>query len=463
MTGLDSAVAINVMRIVRRLADQGQSVICTIHQPPAQAYAYFTKMLLLQVGGTLAYFGPCAELNGFYEEVGAGKMLPGRNPADWAIEAIALYDSAEAWNKHGRAGELERTLAKGVCPADFVGESYDSAFATGFLTQFKSTLKRGHRFFWRDHENVWARMIGALVIGIGLYNIKDEATDFKTITFYSVFYVTVVYCSESAAEEVPILVNERPTFYREIDSKFFGVLPYYLSRWMAQQPLLIVQGLFLAIPMFWLTLGSFPQFGMPATAETTQMASGVNRFEDFLLFYVEVFLTLSVSATFSQLFAAASPNEGMGNVLYFTMCCLSRLFSGFIIFLGYMGGIPGSTQYAFVRWVGRLSNMFDFFKYAFFTFGASFINGTTWVGVPDNSEGNAMWRQIVNPYPTTSTWMPNWWLHSTPSCDGLPCEYEPDRQSWIQKYQFIILLLVVIFVFNLITFLLLRCIRHDKR
>merc|ERR1719510_1583035 len=459
MTGLDSAVAINVMRIVRRLADQGQSVICTIHQPPAQAYAYFTKMLLLQVGGTLAYFGPCAELNGFYEEVGAGKMLPGRNPADWAIEAIALYDSAEAWNKHGRAGELERTLAKGVCPADFVGESYDSAFATGFLTQFKSTLKRGHRFFWRDHENVWARMIGALVIGIGLYNIKDEATDFKTITFYSVFYVTVVYCSESAAEEVPILVNERPTFYREIDSKFFGVLPYYLSRWMAQQPLLIVQGLFLAIPMFWLTLGSFPQFGMPATAETTQMASGVNRFEDFLLFYVEVFLTLSVSATFSQLFAAASPNEGMGNVLYFTMCCLSRLFSGFIIFIKNMGGAPtGSADHNIIRLFGRFFNMLDFFKYCFFSFGDYFIDGTG-LGLPGlHTKLNRVWRMIDNPYPTEkgmNTWMPHNWMR--------PGEYYPEDQSFIQHYQFLIGLISMIVGFNVVTFLLLACKRWDKR
>merc|ERR1719461_13542 len=50
-TGLDSAAAINVMRIVKTLSEAGRSIVCTIHQPPAAAYACFTKMLMLQVGG----------------------------------------------------------------------------------------------------------------------------------------------------------------------------------------------------------------------------------------------------------------------------------------------------------------------------------------------------------------------------------------------------------------------------
>merc|ERR1719229_839269 len=121
------------------------------------------------------------------------------------------------------------------------------------------------------------------------------------ITFLSVFYVTVVYCSESAAEEVPILVKERATFYREIDSKFFNVLPYYFSRWAAQQPVLAVQTLVFGTPFFWLTLASFPNFGQE---DPTVHASGGQRFADYLVFLVFVYLTLSISTTFAQLFAA---------------------------------------------------------------------------------------------------------------------------------------------------------------
>merc|ERR1719433_306922 len=100
------------------------------------------------------------------------------------------------------------------------------------------------------------------------------------------------------------------------------------------------------------------------------------------------------------------------------MCCLSRLFSGFIIFLSQMGGIPGSGDqtYPFVRVVGRVANMLDFFKYCFFTFGDYFVNGTSWPAV--NALGkNAVWLQIVNPYDKNaegrSYWMPNSWLWPT--------------------------------------------------
>lgn len=465
-TGLDSAAAISVMKIAKKLADAGRSIIITIHQPPAAAYACFTKMLMLQVGGTMAYFGDCKDLNQFYVEAGCGKMPEGKNPADWAIEAIAMYDSAKIWSSHRESKQLVEELANTVCPASFVGVSFASAYATGTWKQFTTLLKRSHRFFWRDHHNVYARFLSALVmgvfIGLGLRNIWNMSPDFKTVTFLSVFYCTVVYCSESAAEEVPIIVNERATFYREIDSKFFSAFPYYLARWMAQQPLLLVQAIVISTPLFWLAIGNFPAFGEDHIAgiEPETVAAG-QRFADFLVFFAICYLALSVSATFSQAWASASPNEGVGNVLYFTMCCLSRLFSGFIIFIKNMGGAPsGSSDYPIVRLFGRFFNMCDFFKYCFYSFGDYFINGTGLALPSSHHIKNRVWLMIDNPFDTPDgldTWMPHNWLHTQAEQDNR------DDQSFIQRYQFLIGLSSMIVGFNMVTFLLLACKRWDKR
>jgi len=465
-TGLDSAAAINVMRITKKLADAGKSIICTIHQPPAAAYKCFTKMLMLQVGGTMAYFGDCKDLNDFYVEACGKQMVPGKNPADWAIEAIALYDSATFWKAHRRDAQLMEELANTVCPANFVGEEYASAYATGVWKQFKTLLKRSHRFFWRDHHNVQARFVSALVmgvfIGLGLRNIWDMSPDFKTVTFLSVFYCTVVYCSESAAEEVPIIVNERATFYREIDSKFFSAFPYYMARFLAQQPLLLAQGFVIATPLFWLAIGNFPAFGEDhRVGETFEKVAAGQRFADFLVFFAICYLALSVSATFSQAWASASPNEGVGNVLYFTMCCLSRLFSGFIIFIKNMGGAPkGSADFPIIRLFGRFFNMLDFFKYCFFSFGDYFINGTGLALPSDHHIPNRVWLMIENPFPTEAgedTWMPHNWLRTMSEQD------DRDDQHFIQRYQFLIGLFSMIAGFNIVTFLLLACKRWDKR
>jgi len=247
--------------------------------------------------------------------------------------------------------------------------------------------------------------------------------------------------------------------YREMDSKFFSAFPYYTARWLAQQPLLMCQGIILALPLFWLTIGNFPAFGEPHGYYAHDEVPGGQRFADFLVFFVIVYLALTVSATFSQAWASASPNEGVGNVLYFTMCCLSRLFSGFIIFIQNMGGADtGEGDFPIIRVFGRFFNMLDFFKYCFFSFGDYFINGTG-LGLPGaHVKVNRVWRMIDNPYPTDvgmNTWMPHNWMR--------PGEYYPDEQSFIQHYQFLIGLISMIVGFNVVTFLLLACKRWDKR
>merc|ERR1719410_1443543 len=234
-----------------------------------------------------------------------------------------------------------------------------------------------------------------------------------------------------------------------------------MARFLAQQPLLMAQGFVIATPLFWLSLGKFPAFGEQHDYGATDEVSGGQRFADYLVFFCICYLALSVSATFSQAWASASPNEGVGNVLYFTMCCLSRLFSGFIIFIKNMGGAPSGTgDYNVVRLFGRFFNMLDFFKYCFFSFGDYFINGTGLALPTEHHIVNRVWLMIDNPYPTPEgedTWMPHSWLRTEAVQDSR------DLQSFVQRYQFLIGLFTMIVGFNLVTFLLLACKRWDKR
>ncbi|EFX01574.1 ABC multidrug transporter [Grosmannia clavigera kw1407] len=56
-TGLDGQSAFNTVRFLRKLADAGQAVLVTIHQPSAQLFAQFDTLLLLTMGGKMVYFG----------------------------------------------------------------------------------------------------------------------------------------------------------------------------------------------------------------------------------------------------------------------------------------------------------------------------------------------------------------------------------------------------------------------
>ena len=50
-SGLDSQSAWNIVRFLRKLADHGQAILCTIHQPSSLLFESFDRLLLLQRGG----------------------------------------------------------------------------------------------------------------------------------------------------------------------------------------------------------------------------------------------------------------------------------------------------------------------------------------------------------------------------------------------------------------------------
>jgi ABC-type multidrug transport system ATPase subunit len=50
-SGLDAQSAWNIVRFLRKLANSGQAILCTIHQPSSLLFESFDRLLLLQTGG----------------------------------------------------------------------------------------------------------------------------------------------------------------------------------------------------------------------------------------------------------------------------------------------------------------------------------------------------------------------------------------------------------------------------
>lgn len=64
-SGLDSSTALSLIESMRKLADHGKTVICTIHQPSSQIFQLFDTLILL-TEGKLAYFGPSYHAPNFF-------------------------------------------------------------------------------------------------------------------------------------------------------------------------------------------------------------------------------------------------------------------------------------------------------------------------------------------------------------------------------------------------------------
>lgn len=64
-SGLDSFMTLNVVQVLKRLAQKGKTIVCTIHQPSSEVYAMFDKILLM-AEGRAAFLGTPDEADKFF-------------------------------------------------------------------------------------------------------------------------------------------------------------------------------------------------------------------------------------------------------------------------------------------------------------------------------------------------------------------------------------------------------------
>uniref|UniRef100_H3G5P1 ABC transporter domain-containing protein n=1 Tax=Phytophthora ramorum TaxID=164328 RepID=H3G5P1_PHYRM len=165
-SGLDARSAKIIMDGVRKVADSGRTIICTIHQPSAEVFYLFDRLLLLQRGGETAFYGDlgenCRNLIDYFENIPGVSPLPkGYNPATWMLECIGAgvghgsedsmdfvsYFKNSPYNQH-----LETTMAKeGITtPSPDLPEMvFGKKRAANSMTQMKFVVTRYFQMYWR--------------------------------------------------------------------------------------------------------------------------------------------------------------------------------------------------------------------------------------------------------------------------------------------------------------------------
>lgn len=89
-SGLDSQTAWSICALLRKLADNGQAILCTIHQPSAILFQEFDRLLFLAAGGKTVYFGEIGEdsktMISYFERNGSRIFAADENPAEVMLE-----------------------------------------------------------------------------------------------------------------------------------------------------------------------------------------------------------------------------------------------------------------------------------------------------------------------------------------------------------------------------------------
>ncbi|XP_068085254.1 ATP-binding cassette sub-family G member 1-like [Anabrus simplex] len=87
-TGLDSVATKQMMRVLSLLAEQGRTVVCSVHQPSATIFNQFDQVYIL-ARGQCVYQGEPRDLVPFLED--SGLICPTtHNPADFSKSALSF-------------------------------------------------------------------------------------------------------------------------------------------------------------------------------------------------------------------------------------------------------------------------------------------------------------------------------------------------------------------------------------
>ncbi|THC91041.1 hypothetical protein EYZ11_009500 [Aspergillus tanneri] len=214
-SGLDSQSSWSIVAFLRKLADHGQAVLSTIHQPSALLFQQFDRLLFLAKGGRTVYFGNIGEqsrtLLDYFERNGARVCGEDENPAEYMLEIIGAGASGKS-SKDWAAVWKESPEVQGVLKeVDQIHQDRASAsndetddsqqgkhaeYAMPFVSQLWYVTHRVFQQYWREPSYVWAKIIlatlSSLFVGFTFFKPNSSLQGFQDVLF-SAFMLTSVF------------------------------------------------------------------------------------------------------------------------------------------------------------------------------------------------------------------------------------------------------------------------------
>ena len=209
-SGLDSQSSWSIIAFLRKLADSGQAVLSTIHQPSAILFQEFDRLLFLAKGGRTVYFGDIGHnsrtLLDYFESAGARKCDDEENPAEYMLEIVGAgshgksdRDWPQAWKESQECKNVQNELDrihndKKAVPVEEQGAAGE--FAMPLTSQIYYVTVRVFEQYWRTPNYIIGKfslcMMSALFIGFSFYRQNSSSTGLQN-TIFGIFMLTTIF------------------------------------------------------------------------------------------------------------------------------------------------------------------------------------------------------------------------------------------------------------------------------
>jgi len=249
--------------VLRALANEGRTIISTIHQSRAELFEQFGNVLLLARGGSVVYSGSASKMLYYFESCGH-RCPTNTNPADFVLDLITIdlqHADREATSREMVKGLVEnfvRNTGKTITdprkprqvslPAELGRMKREMA---PFRIAYPILLHRGALNLRRQPQVVMARLMQVLGFGIVLslffsplkndyYGVQNRLGVIQQVT--SFYYIGML-------QNIAHYPKERDTFYKEHSDGTYSTTSFFFAYITLEIPLEIVTSLLFAVFM----------------------------------------------------------------------------------------------------------------------------------------------------------------------------------------------------------------------
>ncbi|NXC73059.1 ABCG2 protein, partial [Anhinga anhinga] len=347
-TGLDASTANAVLLLLKRMANQGKTIIFSIHQPRYSIFRLFDSLTLLAAGRVL-YHGPAQHTIGYFQSIGF-ECEPYNNPADFFLDIINGDSTAVAMSKTSETNTAERTeehTEYDKTLAEKLAEKYSNSayyqettailenislgnkkktkavfrqitYANSFLHQLKWVSKRTFKNLVGNPQASIAQLCVTaflgLIVGAIFFGLKEDSAGLQN-RVGAMFFLTTNQCFSSVTA-IELFVVEKKIFIHEYISGYYRTSAYFIAKLMADLiPVRTIPSIIFTCIIYFM-LG---KYGLKPTVEA---------------FFTMMFTLMMVSYTATSMALAIAAGQSVvavANLLMTIAFVFMIIFSGLLV------------------------------------------------------------------------------------------------------------------------------------
>lgn len=210
-SGLDSQTSWSILDLLEKLKNNGQAILCTIHQPSAVLFQRFDRLLFLAKGGRTVYFGDIGQasktMTGYFARNGARECRPEENPAEYMLQVIGAapgshtdIDWPQTWRSSPEYAAVHSELDKIKAERSQIEQpetdkSSYREFAAPFYEQLWEVQRRVFQQYWYTPSYIYSKLalcaLSGLFVGFSFYRADNTIQGLQNQLF-SVFLLLTV-------------------------------------------------------------------------------------------------------------------------------------------------------------------------------------------------------------------------------------------------------------------------------